>query len=176
LRLEFWPDEDAWTGENERGWFFAPRTLPLVLALLESKELSGNKDVSRVYLELLARHVDGGVVEMAHEADHAYAAGYIGGRSVRTWQERMRILEHSGFIRTKQVGNQRYKYVLLVHPTAAVQRLRDAGRVPDEWWNAYRARQTETGEASHDERQQAKGGGKVVTIRPPAAAGHKTVP
>lgn len=162
LRNEFWPQEDAWAVGAETGWFRAPRTLSLILELVASKDLSGRSDPSRVYLELLARHIDGGVVEMTNEADHAYAAGYFGSRAVRTWQERMRILEENGFIKTKQVGNQRYKYVLLVHPTTAVQRLRDAGKISDLWWDTYRARQIETKEASHEERMKAKAAEKAT--------------
>jgi len=84
--------------------------------------------------ELLARHIDGGVIEMGHEGDHAFAAGYDGPRAIRTWRERMRVLEKLGFIRTRGAGNQDFKYVLLVHPTTALQRLRDAVKVPDHWW------------------------------------------
>src|SRR5437870_3698938 len=43
-RQEFWPNDTAWTGENEKGWFRAPRTLPLLLALIASKQVSGNTD------------------------------------------------------------------------------------------------------------------------------------
>lgn len=139
LRKEFWRDEDAWTGENEKGWFRAPRTLPLLLALLGEKNLSRNQDPTKVYVELLARHIDGGVIEMGHEGDDAFAAGYDGPRGVRTWQERMKTLERLGLIKTRHVGNQDFKYVLLVHPTVAIQRLREAGKVPDHWWDAYRA-------------------------------------
>ncbi len=112
-------------------------------------------DASSVYLELLARHWDNGVVEMAHEADHAYAAGYVGSRGVRTWQERMKLLEDLGFIRTKQIGNQRYKYVLIVHPTVAIQRLYEKKRIPSQWWDTYRARQIETKENLYEDRKQA---------------------
>lgn len=79
LKAEFWPNEEAWTGEREKGWFRFPRTLPLILSLLDSKRMSGNKEVSRVYVELLARHMDDGIIELGHEDDHAYAAGYEGG-------------------------------------------------------------------------------------------------
>lgn len=164
LRKEYWPDDEAWTGENEKGWFRAPRTLPLVLELLVSKELSGNYDPTRVYLELLARQIDGGVIEMTQEAEHAYAAGYFGTRAVRTWQERMNILEKNGFIKTRQIGNQRYRYVLLVHPTVAIQRLRDSGKISDLWWDTYRARQIETKEALYEDRQKTRLSSKVVPI------------
>jgi len=57
---------------------------------------------------------------MGHEADHEFASGYEGRRAVRTSRERMKIPEDNGFI-----GNQRFKYVAIVHPTTAVQLLRD---------------------------------------------------
>lgn len=173
LRKEYWLKEDAWTGEKEKGWFRAPRTLPLILSLLSSKELSGSKDPTRVYLELLARHIDEGVIEMVSEAEHSYAAGYEGSRGIRTWQERMKILEKLGFIKTKQIGNQRYKYVLLVHPTIAIQRLREDKKISDHWWDTYRARQINTGEASYEERQKAKIPVSLVALRPPQAASPK---
>jgi hypothetical protein len=163
LRKEYWKEEEPWTGENEKGWFRALRTLPFVLGLLSSKSLSGNSDPTKVYLEILARHIDGGVVEMTNEADHAYAAGYIGTRGVRSWQERMQILEKLGFIKTKHIGNQRYRYVLLVHPTVAVQLLRDAGKVDQLWWDTYRARQIEVKEESYEDRRRKKNS-NVISI------------
>jgi hypothetical protein len=152
IRQEYWPEEDLWTGEKEVGWFSVPRSLPLVLTLLSSKEISEGKDPSFVYLELLSRQRGEGVIEMAHEADHAFAAGYYGSRAVRTWQERISILEKAGFIRAVKVGNQRYRYVAIVHPTAAVQRLRAMGKIPDAWWGAYLANKRETKEATYEQR------------------------
>jgi len=163
IRKEFFKDEDAWTGENEKGWFKAPRTLPLILELLSSKELSGNYDPTGFYLELLSRHIDGGIVEMTDEGVHAYGAGYFGSRAVRSWHERMKTLERNGFIRTKRIGNQRYKYVLIVHPTFAVQRLREKGKVDDILWDAFRARQIEVKEDTYEERQKKKSA-KVIAI------------
>jgi hypothetical protein len=154
VRQRYWPAEDLWTGEKEIGWFSVPRSLPLVLNLLSSKEISGGKDPGGVYLELLSRQKGEGVVEMAHEADHAFASGYDGSRAVRTWQERMQILEEIGFIRCVKVGNQRYKYVAIVHPTTAVFRLREGGRVSDTWWDAYLANKLETREATFEQREQ----------------------
>jgi hypothetical protein len=154
LRNEYWPAEDAWTGVNEKGWFRAPRTLPLLLSLMRSKALSGRLDPTPVYLELLARHFDGGVIEMTHEGDHAYAAGYSGRRAVRSWQERMKLLENLGFIRIKPIGNQKYRYVLIVHPSVAVERLRSKNLVSSEWLDVYRSRQMETKEESYEDRKK----------------------
>lgn len=170
LRREYFPTDDAWTGVNELGWFRAPRTLPLLLSLMRSKSLSGRVDPTQVYLELLARHIDGGIVEMAHEADYAYAAGYMGSRSVRTWQERMKLLEKLGFIRVKHIG-QRCRYVLIVHPATVVEQLRQKNLVPGDWWDAYRSRQMETKEESSEERKKRMK--KVVTIPGPARKAKK---
>ncbi|MFL6439333.1 MAG: hypothetical protein ACJ71Q_17285 [Terriglobales bacterium] len=147
LKDRYWKRDASWDG-TANGWFKGPRTLPLILALLSQKQLSAGRDLSRVYLELLARHLDGGVVEMGNEADHAYAAGYTGGRAVRTWLERMAVLERLGFIKSKKIGNQHYRLVLLVDPLVAVTQLRKQGHVPEEWWEAYMLRLLETKEAT----------------------------
>lgn len=146
LKKQYWADQAAWNGMGS-GWFKGPRTLPLILGLLSNKGLTEGRDVSRVYLELLARHMDGGVIEIGNEADHAFAAGYTGSRAIRTWHERMQLLENLGFIRSKQIGNQRYKLVLLVDPVSAVTELRRKGTVPDVWWEVYLMRLLETKEA-----------------------------
>jgi hypothetical protein len=173
IREQYWPDEDLWTGEKEVGWFPAPRTLPLILGLLSSKEISGKKDPSSVYLDLMSRQRGEGVIEMGHEADHAFASGYEGRRAVRTWQERMRILEENGFIRTAEVGNQPYKYVAIIHPTTAVQGLRDDKKVPVRWWNAYVARKLETREATHEQREKKRESARKVVSLPSPARAHR---
>jgi len=177
LRNHYWPQEDLWTGEKEKGWFHAPRTLPLILSLLSSKQISPKKDPSLVYLELMSHQRGEGIIEMGHEADHAFAAGYEGSRAVRTWQERMKILEDNGFILRKEVGN-RLKYVAIVHPTTAVQRLRDNKKIPHNWWDAYIARKAETREPTHEQRQKKKENAKKVVPMVPRAKAHmsKTVP
>jgi hypothetical protein len=164
IREQFFPGEDAWTGENEKGWFYAPRTLPLLLNLIASKAVSGKCDPSKVYLELWARHVGGGIIEMRHEGEHAYAAGYRGARAVRSWQERMKLLEKNGIIKTKQIGNQRYKYVLLIHPTTVVETLRRAEKIGDDWLDTYSDRQVETKELTFKARKKLKVASKVVPI------------
>jgi len=171
IRNDIWPDEDAWTGEQEVGWFFAPRTLPLIIKLLGSKELSGSYDPTTVYLELWSRHLDGGVIVMASEEEHAFAAGYEGKRGVRSWQERMRMLEKLGFIKTHRTGNKQYKYVLLIHPTTAVRHLKEQKKVPDLWWNTYRDRQREAKEATYEKRQEAK---TPATVALPKEVGAST--
>lgn len=165
LRQEFWPDEDAWTMTNEIGWFRAPRTLPIILQLFAYKEISGSTNPSSVYLELLARHIDNGLVEMVSEAEHAAIAGYTGSRGIRSWQERMQNLEKLGFIKKVSLGNQTYRYVLIIHPTVVMQRLHDEGKVPEDLWKAFRSRQIETKELSFSEREESKRFGIFRTSR-----------
>jgi hypothetical protein len=173
IRRKFFRGEDAWTGDGEKGWFKSPRTLPLILKLISSKAVSGKCDPTRVYVELWARHMGEGVIEMRHEGEHAYAAGYEGTRGIRTWQERMKVLEQNGIIRVKPIGGQRYKYVLLVHPTAVVEKLRQEGKVDPGWLDAYKDRQLETKEASFKARKKAIAATKVVTMKPKNLAGPK---
>jgi hypothetical protein len=166
IKAELWPNEIPWTGEKpESGWFRAPRTLPLILMLLSDKRISGKSDLSGVYLELLARHRDSGIVEMTSPGEHSYGAGYSGARGIRTWQERMKILEELGFIKSKGSGNLQYKYVLLVHPTIAVQRLHEKTLVPQKWWETYRPRQIEATEAPYEKLMERHKPAKVVSIK-----------
>lgn len=147
-KAEYWPDEIAWTGEKpEKGWFRAPRTFSLVCALLKTKKVSGKKNPASVYLELLSRHRDTGVVEMASEGEHSYAAGYMTSRGIRTWQEHMKLLEDLGFIKSVSAGNQKYKYVLLIHPSIAVKKLYDKDLVDSKWWDMYRSIQIDMKES-----------------------------
>lgn len=155
VRKHYWPNEDPWTGEGEVGWFKATRTLPLLLSLLNEKSISGNCDPRSTYLELLARQMGEGIVEMGHEKDHAFAAGYSSTRGVRTWHDNMKILETNGFIKTKHIAG-RCRYTLLIHPTVVVQRLYEKGKVPQEWWDAYLERKRETKEPTYEQREKKK--------------------
>jgi hypothetical protein len=160
-----------WLSEKETGYCAVPRTLPLIMALLDSKEISGKKSPSSVYVDLLSRHRSEGVIEMGKESDHAFSAGYQGPRAIRTWRERMKTLEKNGFIVTKKVGNEEFAYVALVHPTVAVQKLINDKRVSEDWLAAYRHRQLETKEPTYDKLlEKRKAGLKVVSIAPAKTA------
>jgi hypothetical protein len=79
---------------------------------------------------------------MTHEEDHAHAAGYT---SIKSWRERMKVLEAAGFIKTFSRGH-RYAKVFIVHPAIAMKALFDLGKVPAALWEPYRARQIESKE------------------------------
>jgi len=84
------------------------------MMLLSDKKICGNTDPGRVCLDLSARHRDSGIVEMTTEGEHSYNSGYSGPRGIRTWRERMKLLESLGFIKSVKVGNQQCKLVLFV--------------------------------------------------------------
>jgi hypothetical protein len=69
----------------------------------------------------------------------------------------MQILQQLGLIKSKHVGNQRYKLVLLVDPVLAVANLRKEGRVPEQWWEAYVLRLMETKEANAERLERIAG-------------------
>jgi hypothetical protein len=155
LKKEFWPNEIPWKGPQEKGYFCAPRSLCFVLQALSSKPVSGNANPSIAYLELLSRHHGQGVIEMTHNEDHAYAAGYITPRGYRTWRNAMKLLEDVGFIRANKTG-QRYAKVLLIHPSIVMKALHDAGKIDAQLWEAFRARQIEVKESSTEELAQSR--------------------
>jgi hypothetical protein len=83
----------------------------LIRALLSDKRISGKSGLSGFYLKLLARRGDSGIAEMVTPGEHSYGAGYSGARGIRTWQERTKLLEGLGFIKSKESGNQQHKIV-----------------------------------------------------------------
>ena len=171
-RDEIWPDADKVTyhHKSEDGFFTAPRTLPMVARL--AKLRSRGIDPSQVYLELWARSFDPpGFVEIVDEEECANAAGFMGGggRSIRSWRERVRKLEELGFIRVASKGSRRYAYVLILHPHKVVQSLQDKGAVPASWWSLFRARLRDIGAPSPEPMPSPGGSPPLPRPAPPPA-------
>lgn len=139
LRNQLWPDyqDNIWGGPTEKGYWCAPRVLPLLLDLVADKKIVGQLDCSKVYLELLSRDFGQGVVEILDEEEHAFCAGYRGKRAKRTWQERIRRLEEAGFIKIQPKGNRAIGYILIFHPYKIALKLRHLGKVEDLWWQLF---------------------------------------
>ncbi|HEV8239887.1 MAG TPA: hypothetical protein VGS57_11015 [Thermoanaerobaculia bacterium] len=153
LREQLWPGSGArvWKGPEEVGYWCAPRVLPLILFLAADKKLVGKPDCSAVYLELLARDLGQGIVEILDEDEHAFFAGYTGERARRTWQERVQALTNAGFIEIRAKGNRKFGYILLLHPAAVVAKLRQQGKIADAWWTLYQQRLRQVGAPTHAE-------------------------
>jgi predicted phage terminase large subunit-like protein len=88
-------------------------------------------------------------------------------RQVRSWQERMRMLEAWGFIKTQRIGNEPYRYVLMIDPVVAVEALDKKGLVDESWRATYDARRIATKEAAQSVADKAVG--EKVLVMPRAA-------
>jgi hypothetical protein len=66
-----------------------------------------------------------------------------------------------------------FRRVLIIHPTLVVQRLRDAGKVPDEWWSVFRTRQLETTEPKFEDlvKHRKKSGPIPIQVKRAKTAG-----
>lgn len=124
---------------NESGFCTIPRSLALVATLI--RHLS-KRDPSRAYWDLWTRQRDDGYVEIDDAAEMAAISGLTGTRALKSWREKLDELERLGFIQIKGKGNQKYKYVLLLHPHDVVQKIRHEtpDRIPDWWWSYFTTR------------------------------------
>ncbi len=150
LRDTLWADAEkvVWSRHTEKGYTTIPRTLSLIMTLIDHLSPKERGKASRVYHELWCRAYDEGLVELGDEAEHAYAAGYTSQtRGVRSWRERVDTLSQLGFIRIKPKPTKKYGYVLIVHPDIAVGTLRkkDPKQIPDGWHQEYEKRMIEIG-------------------------------
>ncbi len=147
LRNELWPGsaDEVWSRHGTSGWTTIPRVLPLITVLLRHLTKNNGGDASSVYIELWARVYDEGYVQISNQLDHVYASGYTGARGLRTWQERMRLLEDHGFIKIQSNGAQEFGHILLVDPLLVASRHKRNNRTPEGWWAAFRSRADEIG-------------------------------
>jgi hypothetical protein len=147
LREQLWPNEskNLWHRSTEDGFSTIPRTLPLVMTLIDQLKSKG-KDAARVYLDLWCRQMDDSLVVVSDEASMAYSSGYASStRNVRSWRERIDLLRELGFVSVRPRGSRAYGYILLFHPHRVVQDLRGKGLVPDNWWWEFTNRAGEIG-------------------------------
>jgi hypothetical protein len=147
LRDGFWPSEGdkLWHRSTEDGYSTIPRTLPLVMTLIDQLKDKG-KDIARVYFDLWCRQMDDSFIDVTDEESFAYSSGFITtGRNVRSWRERIEVLRELGFISIAPNGSRKYGYILLHHPHRVVRELRAQKKVGDPWWGAFTKRASEIG-------------------------------
>jgi hypothetical protein len=149
LRDQFWPGSslEIWDRKKENGFSTIPRTLGLIMTLIdELADRDKGKDVSRVYFELWCRNFDEAFIEIVDEEAMAFASGFTApNRNVRTWKERIDVLQKLGFIYVMPVGSKKHGYILLPDPHKVIKKLQVEGRVSASWWGAYVKRASETG-------------------------------
>lgn len=142
-----WPDapQAIWDRTAVKGFSTIPRVLPHVCALI--RQLTKPGDPTAVYIDLWARQMDDMLVDVESEAACAFSSGFCGNRAVRTWRERVDLLEDAKFIRVKPKGVVKHGYVLILNPLDVVLEMhsRSPRRVPEEWWNSFLSRADEVG-------------------------------
>ncbi len=146
LRSTLWGEvsSQVWDRKKEKGFCTIPRTLSLVMTLID--ELEKGRNASRVYFDLWCRVFDEGLVEISDIEDVAFSSGYgSSARNIRTWKERIDLLVKYGFVSVKPSGTRKYGYILLRHPHLVVQELRKRRLVPEGWFGAFMKRLTEIG-------------------------------
>lgn len=140
-RDEFWPDSAKviYDKREENGFCTIPRSVAMIATLIH--HLSKN-DPSRVYWDLWTRQRDDGYVEIEDSEEMAACAGLKGTRALKSWRQKLDELQKLGFIRIREKGNQKYKYILLLHPHDVVQQIRhnEPARIPSWWWSLFETR------------------------------------
>ena len=146
LRGELWPgvkEEDLWPRAKQIGFVMIPRTMPLILRIMD--HMAKGKPVSRAYLEVWCRAHNECVVKLEKHAQMAFYAGYSGQRRVQSWQARLRTLDKLGFISIKDGSNGPFSFALILNPHAVIKRHHKAGTggVPKGLYNALMERGVE---------------------------------
>jgi hypothetical protein len=103
--------------------------MPLILRIIDSLD---RKTAGKVYLDLWCRAFDDYVVEVRDEYEAAFSSGYEGQRAIRTWRERLDVLERLGFIRARKTPHGAYRYVLILEPHQVIADLQGRGKLSEE--------------------------------------------
>jgi hypothetical protein len=143
LRNSLWPDiasDRIWTHKS-KGWTYLPKSMPLVLTILD--RLSVGKPLSATYLDLWCRTRNDAFVVANQPQEMAFASGFTGERAVRTWKDRIAILRDCGFIDTKPGATGDIGFILLFNPFAIIHGLWKDRKVSTNYFNALLARLVE---------------------------------
>lgn len=123
LRHQLWPSLDQkklWLRKERAGFTTVPRTMPLILTIIDS--MSKGKPLSSTYLELWCRAHDECLVTLSKQEELAFHAGFTGQRAVTTWRDRVRSLAELGFIDTKPGPSGDLSYALILNPYQIIKK------------------------------------------------------
>ena len=151
LRNSLWPDADVriWNYKTSDGWLTIPRSMPLILRIMDSH--SKGQPVSATYLDLWCRTYNNGFVTTNRRHEMAFFSGFDGERAQRTWLARIKILQELGFIDIKDGSSGKSSYILIENPYRAIKKLKDNGLIFEKYWNALVARMLEIGATDIDD-------------------------
>lgn len=147
LRKQLWPEvtsEDLWDRRERTGFITIPRTMPMLLQIMDDVSPKG-KPVSSTYLALWCRLYDESMVTINNEMEVALESGFSGQRATSTWASRIAILSELGFISVKPGSKGPRNYVLVYNPYNVVKSLNAAGKVQEQKYIALFTRAQEVG-------------------------------
>lgn len=122
----YWPQMDGemlWNRKVNNGFTTIPRTMPLIMGVIDS--LTKNTPAGQAYLALWCRAFDEPLVVIENPLVLATDSGFSGERAVTTWKGRMKLLLELGFIDAKEGSAGAFHYVLLWNPHKVLWQLRD---------------------------------------------------
>ncbi len=146
LRASLWPDLDEkrlWAYKTTGGWLNIPRAMPLLLRIMDT--MSKGKPVSQTYLDLWCRTFNDSFVIANKPTEMAFYAGFNGERAVRTWADRISILDTLGFIEILDGPSGAISYILILNPFHVLKEHHAKGSIGTKAYNALIERLIETG-------------------------------
>lgn len=175
LREKLWPgvtEKHLWDRHNRDGFATVPRTLPLMLTIMNDLAEKG-QPIGSAYLELWCRLRDEGFLNLSQPQEMAFASGFTGQRALYTWRDRLSKLRDLEFISFKDGPNGEFSYALFWNPYHVIRRHFEAGRVSDAKWQALIFRASEIGADDLDDEVPpiiAMKPNLKTKVKPPTAA------
>ncbi len=117
LRAQLFPQvkaEDLWDRRVHTGFATVPRTMPLVMRIMDI--MSKGEPVSATYFDLWCRAFDDAFISLKGAPEMAFSSGFSGQRAVQTWKKRIGILAELGFIKLAAGSGGTASYALILNP------------------------------------------------------------
>ena len=137
----FFPDvntKELWQRKIHGGFSTVPKTMPLIMALMDSLEKGA--PMSMTYFSLWCSTWDSSFLQIKNEKELAVASGFSGERAITTWKKRMQNLAKWGFIEHKE-GEHTFSNVLILNPHIVLEKLHnETAFLPEALYNMLIAR------------------------------------
>lgn len=134
LRNSLFPGaaDRLWDKSKDKGFTSVPKTLPYIALILDDMSEKG-KPLGAIYQILWSYTWDANAfVRLGNLSDFAFVAGFRGERGERTLRDRLRSLEHLGFIELKAHGSNPTGFVFIPNPHKVILELYAAHQAADE--------------------------------------------
>ena len=142
---EYWPEvpeADLWIRQKQNGFITIPRTMPIVMSIINS--LTKGKPAGVTYFTLWCRCPDFAAITIESPDVYAAESGFTGQRRGDQWKTRMRALSELGFIKHKPGASGEFHDVLLINPHKVIRELKDR---PESLWRQLFERGQQIGAA-----------------------------